>query len=237
MKKITALLTLASFFVGQTAPLMAWVGGPYSGNTYDGFQGGVFQYTLSMKNGMGMARFASSLEAMVSPFAQGVVFHEGITYYGESFGMIDTVSSTASGIINGLSAPANSITGAPQNAGVPNTFRNSASHNYVANVAWNGKITNKRPTIRFKGKGFAYFFDENYEDTSTTSIDSVEATVEIPGPPGTDPGVRTSSTVQTITSAGLPPMVKKKVKVFGGRISPIAYAVATPLTASPDGRN
>jgi len=39
MKQFTALLTIFAMLASQA---FAWTGGPYSNNTYDGFDGGIF---------------------------------------------------------------------------------------------------------------------------------------------------------------------------------------------------
>ena len=50
MKKYAAALTFLSVLF-QSTSAMAWIGGPYSNNTADGKSGGVFQGTITMKNG------------------------------------------------------------------------------------------------------------------------------------------------------------------------------------------
>jgi hypothetical protein len=230
MKKTVSIIAILSL-LAQTTPLFAWTGGPYSGNTADGFQGGVWQYTMSMRNGMGMARFSAGLEPIISAQAQSVIIHQGLTYYGECFGMVDTVSKKVSGITNSHTSPPNSTTG----LGTPNTFRNG-QQDYICNTSFTGKLTSTKPVPRFRGKGFAYFFNERYENRSTTSIDQVEAVIDIPGPEGTAPGSRTEASSQTIDTTDAPEPLKVKMKVTGGRISPIPYTNLSAVAAPGDAR-
>jgi hypothetical protein len=233
MKKITALLTLISFVGVHVTPALAHIGGPYSGNTYDGFQGGVFQGTMTMRGGFGMFRFATGFEASISPQAASVVMVNGITHYGECFGMVDFPSRTASGITNSLSTLPNATTG----QGNPNTFRNG-QQDYVVNTNWQAKITSTRPTVLFRGSGEAYILNERFENTIATTVDRIEAAVDIPAPdPGSTPGSLTQATNQVINDTGLAVMERRRIRVSGTRLTPIAYNANYQAAPNADARN
>lgn len=227
MKKFAVALTFISVFF-QAAPVMAWVGGPYGNNTHDGFQGGVFQAMMTMKNGSGMLRFSTGLEPLVSPFAQSVVFHKGLGYFGECFGMVDFPSKKVSGATNGLTQLL-PVTATPTTGtGVPQVFSNGNVQK-VCNTTWNGKITSSAPAVRFRAKGWAYFFDASYINTTDTVIITSGIFEELqPIPNG---GFRDTSIVQVITEHEDPPMEKVKIRVLGGRVTPVAYT--TFGTAAP----
>ncbi len=224
MKKLAVALTFISVFF-QAVPAMAFVGGPYGNNTHDGFQGGVFQGMMSFKNGSGMFRFSTGLEPYVSPFAQSVVFHKGIGYFGECFGMVDFPSKKISGSTNGLSSPPGSTSG----AGTPSTFTNG-NIQQVCNTVWNGKLTSTSPSVRFRAKGFAYVFDAAYSNTTDTTIITAGVHVDLPVPPG---GAIDTTVTQVITEHDTPPMERVKIRVFGGRVSPVAYSVFGTAAATP----
>ncbi len=229
MKKIVALLTLVSFLF-QAAPAMAWVGGPYSNNTHDGRSGGVFQGMITMKNGSGMFRFSSGSEPFISPNANSVIFHQGLTYFGDCFGMVDFPSKKISGIMNGrttITFPANTPA---TPTGSPSIQFGNGADDFIANVEWSGKLTRTAPGVLFKGKGYAYFFEANYSNQISTSIITVGIQDEIPGEPAAT--IDTSIT-QTITQNEPTPKQKVKIKVYGSRVSPIAFTTFTVAAPNP----
>jgi hypothetical protein len=227
MKKITALFTLITFAGGQMAPVMAHLGGPYSGNTYDGYMGGVFQGNMTMQGGFGLFRFASGLEAALSPQAQSAIILNGITHYGECFGMVDYSSRTVNGITNSQSNLVNNTT----NLGSPNNFSNGLQ-SYVVNTSWQAKITSMRPTVLFRGKGEAYFLNELYEDVRTATSSTIFDAVDIP-----QGGAVSQDSSQVISDTGLAVMERKKMRVTGTRITPIAYNANYAAAPNGDARN
>ena len=191
MKKFGAILSLLALISQSTA--LAWIGGPYSNNTYDGFDGGTFAGTMRGNRVTGLFKFSQDAQAYVSPFGDSIVYHKGMTYYGEAYGFIDTVGGTASGVTNGQIAGEN--TGDPGalfrnvsgfgfgvlngedgrtvSTGASQTTANTGNINVSgANSMWNGKITAKRPTVRFKGKGEVSFFGNGGTISTYTSVDS-----------------------------------------------------------------
>ena len=99
MKKFGAYLSLLGLFSQATA--LAWVGGPYSNNTYDGFDGGIFGGTIRGSATSGIFKFSQGNEAYVSPFGDSIVYNKGMAYYGECYGFVDFDSKTVSGSTNG----------------------------------------------------------------------------------------------------------------------------------------
>jgi hypothetical protein len=220
---------MATLVLLQGSPALAHVGGPYSNNTHDGLQGGVFQGTFRMKNGSGVFRFSTGVDPFLSPVANCVVFHQGIVYAGDCFGTVDYVSKTVSGITNGAAGG----TGAQVNPTVFPTGGGGISQgqvNYVFNSEWSGKITKTAPSVRFKIKGWGYVFNPgNVSVTNTfTSQDWVQV---LPG----DPPVTVVFHTDTTTSETTQPKITSRVKIrgFGGRITPIAYTGIGTATPTP----
>src|SRR5436190_9935710 len=99
MKQLTALALIFAMFV---TPSFGWVGGPYGNNTFDGLDGGIFQYTFRGNKVSGMARFTQNTSsAFNSEFGDSVTYYNGITYYGESYGFVDYATSIVDGVVNG----------------------------------------------------------------------------------------------------------------------------------------
>lgn len=227
MKKFIASITALSFFL-QAVPAMAWVGGPYSNNTTDGKSGGVFQGMITMKNGSGMFRFSSGAEPFVSPNANSVMFHKGLVFYGDCFGMADFNSKRIAGITNGLTTINLQGTAGTTPVGTPSIDFDNGSQNYICNTEWSGKFVCTAPNPIFKAKGFAYIFENNYSNTTTTDIITTGIIEELPGDPAP---IRETTISQTITESSPVPKQKVKIRVFGSRVSPIAYTnfgIATP---------
>lgn len=105
MKKFGAYLSLLGLFSQATA--LAWVGGPYSNNTYDGFDGGIFGGTIRGSATSGIFKFSQGNEAYVSPFGDSIVYNKGMAYYGECYGFVDFDSKTVSGSTNGANNGSN----------------------------------------------------------------------------------------------------------------------------------
>lgn len=251
MKKFGAILSLVGLLSQNSA--FAWLGGPYSNNTYDGITTGLFGGTIRGSNTTGVFKFIQNNEAFVSSFGDSVVYHKGMTYYGESYGQIDFNSSKVSGITNGNSAGGNT-----NDPGQGPNFRsvfgtgfgvsNAGGENFtsaVANSAWNGKITNKKFAMRFTGKGEMSFFGNPTETTVTVDTNSFgdfnEPRTSLATGASTAPGGISGSqgitsafpgsgrATQTVTRSNNYPDIKDKVKirVFGSRLSTSAVIPAT----------
>ena len=191
MKKIAASLAFLSVLF-QSTSAMAWVGGPYSNNTHDGKSGGVFQGTITMKNGSGMFRFATGSEPFISPNASSVVIHQGLVFYGDCFGMVDFTAKRVSGITNGSTTLGGSVTP----VGVPSFPFSNGNDAFTCNTEWSGKISRTAPGVTFKAKGYAYVFDSNYQNNTSTTTTTEYAPVDLPN----DTGTVTTTVTQTISS-------------------------------------
>ena len=113
MKKILTLITSALVISGSSA--FAWVGGPWSNNSYSQTTTGTYQAVMYMVNGVGLARFSDDITTQFSQVNQSVIFHEGTVYIGQCFGTADRTSGSGSGsvtgIINSASAAGGTVTG------------------------------------------------------------------------------------------------------------------------------
>lgn len=241
MKKIGAILSLVGLLSQSSA--LAWVGGPYSNNTYDGQTSGTFGGTIRGTKTSGIFKFSQDIQPYVSPFGDSIVYHKGLAYYGECYGQVDFDSSSVSGITNGAN---NGINGSDPNQsgfyrsvfgtgfGVQNgSDAGNATTNQFGNVNgpstansyWNGKVTNKKFAVRFQAKGEISFFGNATEVNVT--IDTV-STGDLQDPRvGGETGLNsnptaaggrynfpgTGSTSQTVTSTNNFPDVSDTVKI------------------------
>ena len=116
MKKILTLITSALVISGSSA--FAWVGGPWSNNSYSQTTTGTYQAVMYMVNGVGLARFSDDVTSQFSQVNQSVIFHEGTVYIGQCFGTADRTSGegagSVTGIINSASAAGGTVTGSFQ---------------------------------------------------------------------------------------------------------------------------
>lgn len=247
MKKFGAYLSLIGILSQSTA--LAWVGGPYSNNTYDGLDGGVFGGTIRGSNTSGIFKFSQGNEAYVSPFGDSIVYHKGLTYYGECFGQVDFDSKTVSGVTNGSSAGSNQNdpNSSPQyrnlfggGFGVQNGTATQLGLNTIdvgataqfpiltANSYWNGKITKSKQTMRFKASGEMSFIGAA---TETTTFNRVTSTGVFEDPSfdldtglnliGTSSPPGTGTTSRTTGAKNNYPniMDSVKIRIYGSRTS------------------
>lgn len=190
MKKIGAILSLVGLLSQSSA--FAWIGGPYSENTYDGNAGGIFSGTIRGRNLTGLFKFAQDDQPYVSTFGDSVVYHKGMTYYGECYGQIDFNSSLVSGITNGSNNGTNANDpnqssyyrnvsgqgyGVQNGTGTGNVTTNGTAPAFGsdsvanANSHWSGRVENKKFAMRFTAKGEMAFF--GYASEMTITIDTV----------------------------------------------------------------
>ena len=112
MKKILTLIASVLVISGSSA--FAWVGGPWSNNSYNQSTTGTYQAVMYMVNGVGLARFTDDTSAVFSQINASVIFHEGSVYIGECFGTADRTSEQGVvGIIQGAGT-GGSVTGSFQ---------------------------------------------------------------------------------------------------------------------------
>lgn len=182
MKKFGAILSLIGLLSQSSA--LAWVGGPYSNNTYDGNTGGTFGGTIRGYKTSGIFKFAQDNQPYVSTFGDSIVYHKGMAYYGECYGQVDFDSSSISGVTNGANNGINtndpSLGSTYRNVfgtgfGVQNgsDAGNAATNEFgnlnaaTANSYFNGKIESKKFAMRFTAKGEMSFFGNASEITTT----------------------------------------------------------------------
>lgn len=192
MKKFGAYLSLLGLFSQATA--LAWVGGPYGNNTFDGFNGGVFGGTIRGPATSGMFKFSQGNEGLVSPFGDSLVYNKGMTYYGECYGFVDFDSKTVSGVTNGSNSGANlndpnsspqfrniygtgfgvsnGVTVGGYATGAGGSIGTAGSDVGVANSYWNGRITKSKQTMRFRAKGEMTLFGSATEVTEFNRVSS-----------------------------------------------------------------
>jgi hypothetical protein len=251
MKKFGAYLSLLGLL--SQASALAWVGGPYSNNTYDGFDGGIFGGTIRGSACSGIFKFSQGNEAYVSPFGDSIVYHKGMAYYGECYGFVDFDSKTVSGVTNGSNSGANQNdpnsspqfrnlygsgfgvqNGTGAGIGSTNNFGGAQTDTAVANSYWNGKITKSKQTMRFRAKGEMTFFGNA---TQVTEFNQVQATGDFDNPradldtglflTGTNGG---NGTLYRVSGAqnNYPNITATiKIRIYGSRTSVGAFAGPT----------
>lgn len=244
MKKIGAFLAIMATLGQSTA--FAWIGGPYSGNTYDGITGGIFTGVMRGTRLSGMFRFSQGADTYLNTWGDSIVYHRGITYYGEAFGWVDTEGAKVNGVTNGSNSGSGQIFD-PSNQTIFRTSNNTGFPVYnstssggstlfpsanprgaptVANAEFSGKITSRRPSIRFKASGTASFVGDSAKDSvfNETAVTGPAATIPIQVP-GVVAGNNTYLQVSTVNSAHPEEFYRVKIKVYGGRSSVTPAAV------------
>ena len=247
MKKFGAFLSLFGLLFQSAAP--AWVGGPYSNNTYDNFDGGIFSGTIRGRACSGIFKFSTDGgDAYVSPFGDSIVYYQGLAYYGECFGQVDFDAKRVSGYTNGsnIGANQNDPSAGPLYSSVwGNGFpvQNGAGNGTkaaTANSYWNGKITKSKQTLRFKAKGEMSFFGNattittygrTYSDgvfiDPTIDADTgrfIDGTSSTPGI-GSFRVTRTENSAAVVPDTNYPNITNQiKVKIYGSRTSVLGYA-------------
>lgn len=162
MKRIFALIAIALTFQGLNA--QAWIGGPWSNDNYNESNNGTYSATMTMHNGMGLARWTDSQRAFFTSdltFDQSVIYYQGIIYVGRVFASVDHFTDAVYGTTNGDSTTALSDSSSGYNIGICNT-------------SWTCKFKQQKPVLRFSGSGEAVFFGE----LDTTEIQTTTIIVE-----------------------------------------------------------
>jgi hypothetical protein len=228
MKKIGSIISILAIFLQGTA--FAWIGGPYSGNTYDGFTNGNYRYTIRAKHLNGIAKFAENNSSpFVSEFGDSVVYFKGTAYYGESYGSADFDAKSISGVFNasvngagggfGAQLGDNSSDGSH---GVSNGPRADLSdvgalaQRAVINGEWTGRFTRTSLTARFKGKGRATVLGNG--DTVGSRLVSIDTGFTATNPPNPNANTTQTQTTFTISNAASPTDTVK-IRVQGSRVS------------------
>jgi len=206
MKKGIGLFLAVVLMPAMSA--QAWIGGPWSANTYaSNGDDGVYEAVATMTDGVGMYRWGvgnnpggirsnvlfngkTNYEPWVTvggAISPHVWFYRGITYYGECYGLVNSmvnkvvVTGTASNLGGGDgtgSGGAGLNTTYLLSPGIGLTSNGPGDQNPKGwcNSSWHGKITGKRPFVRFHGVGRVNFFGEPFIEYSTPASVSPSGT-------------------------------------------------------------
>ena len=209
MKRIFALIAIALTFQGINA--QAIIGGPWDYDNYNSNNQGTYSATITMANGIGMARWTDSQRAFFTDATtsdQSVIYYKGIVYVGRVFASVDHITDTVIGVTNGDSTTAVSDSSSGNNIGICNT-------------SWRCSFGQEKPVLRFHGKGEAVFFgalDVRQEETTTIIVEGdteTEITLDSEGGEATE-----------FRKFG----VNVPLRVYGSQISVIATFVDTAIT-------
>ena len=209
MKRILALIATALTLQGFNAH--AIIGGPWDYDNYNSNNQGTYSATMTMANGLGMARWTDSQRAFFTDATtndQSIVYYRGIVYVGRVFASVDYQTDSVFGVTNGDSTTAVSDSSAGYNIG-------------IANTSWTCSFGMEKPVLRFHGSGEAVFFgtlDVTQIETTTIIIEGdteTEITIDSEGGQGTE-----------FPEFG----VNVPIRVFGSQISVIATFVDTAVT-------
>lgn len=176
MKTLFSLI--ATIVVLSASPASALVGGPWGGNNFNQNNSGVYQATMYITNGVGMARWADSTAPMfwgesdtlndpLPNFNQSVIFFRGAVYVGRCFGMVDWVNGEVNAVTNGDTIGNFADSGSGRSIDIANTY-------------FTAKITEEAPIMRFSGKGQANFFGalDTFESSRVTTTTIIEGDSE-----------------------------------------------------------
>ncbi len=214
MKRIFALIAIALAFQGINA--QAHIGGPWDNDNYNSNNQGTYSATITMANGMGMARWTDSQRAFFTDATtndQSVIYYRGIIYIGRVFASVDFFTNSVIGVTNGDSTTAISDSSAGYNIGICNT-------------SWSCSFGQEKPVLRFSGRGEAVFYgalDVIQIETTTIIVEGdteTEITIDGEGGEGTE-----------FREFG----VNVPIRVFGAQISVIATFVDTAVTSQANG--
>ena len=165
MKKLFSLI--AGIVVLSASPASAIVGGPWDGNNFNQNNSGVYQATMYITNGVGLARFSDDTSAQFSAVNQSVIFFRGAVYVGSCFGTVDWINGKVNAVTNGDTINNFTDSGAGRSIDIANTY-------FIA------KITEEAPIMRFSGKGQANFFGalDTFDSERITTTTIIEGDTE-----------------------------------------------------------
>jgi hypothetical protein len=177
MKK--AFLSLSAFmFALVAAPqAQAWVGGPFDSGDYNILheREGVYQATMTYKNGSGFCQFAQDNQLVNQGGTAGnltvfslenrsLLYYKGITFAGTCTGVVDMEARRVFATTNGTTNLNTSTGGTANDPVVINGSTGYPGYGY-ANSTFTAKITKTAPLLRFSGKGEAAFVMDQDLDT------------------------------------------------------------------------
>lgn len=244
---------------------------------------GLYSASVTMTNGSGFLRFSSRSDqheladeqitsasvtgtggtggsittaANLASRSNSVIYFEGKTYFGNTYGNVDSKAGSVFGSSSGISVLAetirSSLTTGGTSAGAGGALIDISGLSETMSLAFTGKVFEKRPQIRFRATGEISFFSRpplqilagtggtvlriaaGSSSTSTTTTTSVTTNTVVD--PVTGASTTTTSTTTTnetepseTSGADIEPDASAKVRVLGGRISNIVPGPSNPL--------
>jgi hypothetical protein len=182
MKK--SFLSFSAFLIALVAvpQAQAWVGGPFDGGDYNILheREGVYQATVTYKNGSGFCQFAQDNALVNQNGATGgltvfslenrsLLYYKGITFAGTCTGVVDIDARRVFATTNGTTN-LNTSTGSTSNDPVVINGSTGYPGFGYANSTFTAKITKTSPLLRFAGKGEAAFVMDQDLDTVASTV-------------------------------------------------------------------
>ncbi len=258
--KLGNMLVMGLTTLALTPSSWAWVGGPwdhlikgvYSRQNTDG----LYEASISMKNGSGFLRFVSNTgrSTLADPYTvttgiaiQGnnvgatatnttaglaarsntVIFYKGNAYYGSVYGTVNAFSKTVSGGGGGQSSVVDSVeTSIQQFAQNINAFVNINGFSESMNITFNGRIVSQTPEIRFEAKGEAVFF--NRPDIEVGIVDTDDNDIF-------DIDLDELYEIKVAEKGEIKPTATRKIRLLGGRVNLQTSYANTTLSSVNNG--
>jgi hypothetical protein len=223
MKKVFSLaLAVAMTFAGKAHALF---GGPFDNGNYSKSMeaSGTYQATYTFKNGSGFIYFTTNNQltptaGTSSTFTGGginssqfflqssalgtqnrsLIYYKGLIYAGMATGTTDLYRNTISGVSNGSTDFGTSTAAAGSTTSGTIPVIQSGGHGYIASSSWTGKITSKKPSITFSGKGdLAIVSPDGFTAISTAVNTAITATYQALRTQVTTPATTLATNVAT----------------------------------------
>lgn len=200
MKKFFLMLQLAALTAGSSA--FALTGGPFENSDAGILleRGGFYQTSYSYRNGNGYSIWTADNQLFdVTGFGTGdlftpatavsgshngnrtVLYYKGVTYFGSAMGSVDLDAREIQGFANASSEFSfTTVQQQTQNNFITSqvsTLVNSdvvvqSGRGYTANIGWTGKIYDRAPILRFKGKGELFIISQNGSESVASLANS-----------------------------------------------------------------
>lgn len=180
MKQVFAIFCAVILMPGLNAH--AWVGGPWSNNNSSpNGDDGVYEAVATTTNGMGIYRWGVFNQHLAfnnnSQNSTNIWFYRGITYFGQSFGIVNSALGLVNVIGNGSTNNTRTTSTLNPNTGVVGAgtvglvgLPPSNGNVGFCNSSFKAKITAKAPVTRFKGSGIVSFTGAPDTELTTTSL-------------------------------------------------------------------
>jgi hypothetical protein len=191
MKKGFLSFTAFLFTLAAVPQAQAWVGGPFDSGDYNILheREGVYQATMTYKNGSGFCQFAqdNALGAQttgtgtsLSVFSlenRSLLYYKGLTFAGIATGVVDFEARKVHGFTNGsTTVQTNATSGGGSSSDfviVNGGFVGDPGFGY-SNSTFTAKISSTAPLLRFSGKGEASFvMDQDMASVQDAVTDTI----------------------------------------------------------------